>query len=117
MTYLLSQSAKKHGSVLPEGSVSLDLLLASSGHELPRQHSDKDVSPDTTNQGAEGFFFFLSIILFSQRGETQEASCIKSKFKNLQDRVAWATGICNYRGELAKCVCTAHSCGVFFFWV
>lgn len=36
MTYLLSQSAKKYRSALPEGSVSLDLLLAFSGHKLPQ---------------------------------------------------------------------------------
>lgn len=36
MTYLLSQSAKKYRSKLPEGSVTLDLLLAFSGHKFPQ---------------------------------------------------------------------------------
>ena len=41
MTYLLSQSAKKYRSALPEGSVSLDLLLAFSGHKFPQNATAK----------------------------------------------------------------------------
>lgn len=41
MTYVLSQCAKKYRSALPEGGVSLDLLLSFSGHMLPPNAMEK----------------------------------------------------------------------------
>lgn len=74
MTYLLSQSAKKYRSALPEGSVSVDLLLPYATSTC----NGKDALVDTRLEIA---VFLQPVILFLDCGETQEASYVKSRFK------------------------------------
>lgn len=79
MTYLLSQSAKKYKSALPEGSVSLDFAVVSlCPYAAFRMHVAKCMWLDTR---VESEVFFWPVILFLDCGETQEASYAKSKFK------------------------------------
>lgn len=78
MTFLLSQSAKNYRSVLPEGSVSQDLVLLFPGHML-HPNAMAEICSQILNR--KSGVFFQPVILFLDCGETQEASYVKSKFK------------------------------------